>query len=457
MQLTDLRRALARHARPIAAAAAVAVALAAGVGFARPARRAQGHSAARPRRGRRPAAHRLHPAPRRRPASRRRRACRSSCSAARPWKAPCGAPASARPRPSWPSQMLSQGHGHRPHQGRPADPGRHRPAPRPAGRRRAARRRLIGLSLRTGPASAITLSRSFDGALRLRELDEKLRDETTVADGAIQGSLYESAEHIGATPQITAEVAKLFAHKLDFQRDIQPGDAFRLVFDRKVTEAGRTVEAGDLQYAEIARGQVLPLRARRTTSSTSTSSARTSKASCCRPRSTARTSPRCSACASTRSSATPAPTRASTSAPGPARRSWRPATAWWRRPAPGAATATGCASAIPTGWDTGYGHISRYAAGIHPGVHVHQGQVVAYVGRDRPRDRPAPALRDLEERPAGEPDRRQGAAGHGPGRRRARALPRPEGPHRRPAGPGGGAARAWRSPTPHAGPAALRR
>src|SRR5438552_1511402 len=34
--------------------------------------------------------------------------------------------------------------------------------------------RLIGLSLRTGPASAITISRSFDGALRLREMDEKL-------------------------------------------------------------------------------------------------------------------------------------------------------------------------------------------------------------------------------------------------------------------------------------------
>ena len=32
------------------------------------------------------------------------------------------------------------------------------------------------------------------------------------------------------------------------------------------------------------------------------------------------------------------------------------------------------------GWDTGYGHISRYAPGIHPGVRVRQGQVVAYVG-----------------------------------------------------------------------------
>ncbi|MEO8114727.1 MAG: M23 family metallopeptidase, partial [Phenylobacterium sp.] len=111
--------------------------------------------------------------------------------------------------------------------------------------------RLIGLSLRTGPASAITLSRTFDGAMRLRELAEKIRDDTAVADGQIQGSLYESAARLGATPTITAQVVKLFAHKLDFQRDIQPGDEFRLVFDRKVTESGRTIETGDLDYAEL--------------------------------------------------------------------------------------------------------------------------------------------------------------------------------------------------------------
>ncbi|MBU1374791.1 MAG: M23 family metallopeptidase [Alphaproteobacteria bacterium] len=111
--------------------------------------------------------------------------------------------------------------------------------------------RLIGLSLRTGPASAVTLSRTFDGALRLRALEEKVTAETTVADGEIHGSLYESAQRLGATPAITAQVAKLFAHKLDFQRDIQPGDDFRLVFDRKVTESGRTIETGDLEYAEL--------------------------------------------------------------------------------------------------------------------------------------------------------------------------------------------------------------
>jgi murein DD-endopeptidase MepM/ murein hydrolase activator NlpD len=115
---------------------------------------------------------------------------------------------------------------------------------------------LIGLSMQTGPASTLTLSRTFDGALRLRELEELTREETTVAQGRMEGSLYQSAVAAGADSRMVSQAAKLFAAKLDFSRDIQPDDQFRLVFNRKVTESGRTIETGELLYAEIgAKGQ----------------------------------------------------------------------------------------------------------------------------------------------------------------------------------------------------------
>jgi murein DD-endopeptidase MepM/ murein hydrolase activator NlpD len=43
----------------------------------------------------------------------------------------------------------------------------------------------------------------------------------------------------------------LLSHKLDFSRDLHAGDRFRLVYDRTVNDAGRTVDTGDLLYAEI--------------------------------------------------------------------------------------------------------------------------------------------------------------------------------------------------------------
>ncbi len=111
--------------------------------------------------------------------------------------------------------------------------------------------RLIGLSMRTNPTTVVTLSRTFDGALRLRELEEQVRAEQSVAQGEIHGSLYESVAKLGADAAISAQLVKLFSHKIDFDRDLKPGDPFQLVFDRDVTENGRTVQTGDLEFAQI--------------------------------------------------------------------------------------------------------------------------------------------------------------------------------------------------------------
>lgn len=239
--------------------------------------------------------------------------------------------------------------------------------------------RLVSLSMKTGPATALTLSRSFDGALQLRQLAETVRDDTDVADGEIQGSLYESAEKLGATPTITAQVVKLFSHKLDFQRDIQPGDEFKLVFDRKVTESGRTVATGDLQYAELhgvkfyrfARGHDVEYfdqagkNIKGFLLKTPVDGARITSLFGMRKH---------PVLGYTRAhqgidfgAGTGTPILAAGDGTVLEARRWGGYGNWLRIRHSG-------------GWDTGYGHISRYASGVRPGAHVRQGQVVAYVG-----------------------------------------------------------------------------
>jgi murein DD-endopeptidase MepM/ murein hydrolase activator NlpD len=239
---------------------------------------------------------------------------------------------------------------------------------------------LIGLSLRTGPASALTLSRTFDGALRLRQMDEKIRDDTVAANGEIEGSLFESAQKLGATPAITAQVVKLFAHKLDFQRDIQPGDDFKLVFDRKVTETGRTVEVGDLEYAELHGVKFYRFERGHGEADYFDEFGKNIKGFLLR---TPVDGARITSLFGMRKHPVLGYTRAhqgidfgaGTGTPILAAgdgvvleaRRWGGYGNWLRIRHTG-------------GWDTGYGHISRYAAGLRPGMHVRQGQVVAYVG-----------------------------------------------------------------------------
>ena len=77
--------------------------------------------------------------------------------------------------------------------------------------------------------------------LRLRQMDAEAAPEATVAQGRLSDSLYVSALEAGAPPDLTAQAVKLFAHKLDLSRDIHAGDSFRLLFGR----------SDNLLYAEV--------------------------------------------------------------------------------------------------------------------------------------------------------------------------------------------------------------
>jgi len=243
--------------------------------------------------------------------------------------------------------------------------------------------KLMGLSLRVGPATAVSLSRAIDGALQLHKLEEQVVDKTVVASGKMEGSLYASTQKVGISPELTAQVAKLFQHKLDFSRDIQPGDRFSMVVDRKVTASGRTVSTGNLLFAEIeAKGGTTKLYRFMPAGSKEAQYydefGKAIRGLLLR---------------------TPLDTVRITSSFGMRE---HPILGYTRMHAGidfGAPTGTpvyaaGDGVVEKAGWaggygrwlqikhagglETGYGHLSRWA--VKPGQHVHQGQVVAYVG-----------------------------------------------------------------------------
>ena len=111
--------------------------------------------------------------------------------------------------------------------------------------------RLMALELRPSPVRKITLARTPDHDFAVSDLEEKIIEEPGVLEGEVQGSLYSTAKRAGIGGSTLKEVVKAFASKLDFQRDIKGGDNFRLVFDQKRTESGEVIETGDLLYAEL--------------------------------------------------------------------------------------------------------------------------------------------------------------------------------------------------------------
>ncbi len=251
---------------------------------------------------------------------------------------------------------------------------------RPRGGRGDAR--LIGLTMRTGPASQLTVSRSFDGALRLRELEERVTEETVVLTSEVRGSLSATAQRMGADAAIRRAATRIFGHRFDLERDIRASDEFTLVFDRQVTENGRTVDTGDLLYAElkgVAFYRYQPAGAREpqyfdaSGKNIRSSMMRTPLLSGFRVSSSfgVRTHPisgfRRMHQGIDFAAATGTPIVAPADGVVVEARRWGGYGNWLR-------------IRHANGLESGYGHLSRYGSGIRAGQRVTQGQVVAYVG-----------------------------------------------------------------------------
>ena len=243
--------------------------------------------------------------------------------------------------------------------------------------------RLIGVAAHTTAGETLIVARGFDGVLRLRPSSAPERSVTTVASGVMQGSLYESAERVGADLTLVAQLVKLCAHRLDLARDIRPGDRFTLVFDRKVAQSGATVETGGLRFAEVAaRGRTLRFYAFDHDGHTEFFDQRGVAIKGLLLRTPVDGAHVTSSFGMrehpllgyTRmhqgidfGAETGAPVLAAGDGVVAERRVWGGYGNWLRIRHAG-------------GWETGYGHLSAYAQGLYPGMRVTQGQVVGYVG-----------------------------------------------------------------------------
>lgn len=112
---------------------------------------------------------------------------------------------------------------------------------------------LKSILYRTDWDSELEVSRTLDG---FRAVENKLKAETeiTVVQGTIQSSLFESVINAGEHPELAVRLAEIFAFDLDFYTDPQPGDTFRLVFERHTVPGNDVPTYGKIFAAEYVNG-----------------------------------------------------------------------------------------------------------------------------------------------------------------------------------------------------------
>ncbi len=103
--------------------------------------------------------------------------------------------------------------------------------------------------------ATVVVERSGEG-LRARQEPRPLQRELIVVDGTVRTSLFDAMAATGERDELALELADLFQWDIDFHREVRDGDTFTLLVER-VSSEGRVVAYGPLLAASYTnRGTV---------------------------------------------------------------------------------------------------------------------------------------------------------------------------------------------------------
>ncbi len=120
--------------------------------------------------------------------------------------------------------------------------------------------RLSNVRLDANVERSVVAHRRDDGGFQGEAIDHPLVADALAHRGRIDGSLFQAANAQGVPAKVTIELIKLFSFDVDFQRDIQPGDGFRLLYQAYRDANGDLAKTGDILFAELqVAGKTLPL------------------------------------------------------------------------------------------------------------------------------------------------------------------------------------------------------
>lgn len=111
---------------------------------------------------------------------------------------------------------------------------------------------FAGLQIEPDPVKTVTVEKSPEGSFIAAEQEKTVSTSLKGASGQINGSLFESAEAQGLPIGVVMNLIRMYSWSVDFQRDIQPGDQFEVMYQQVTTEDGQAVPGkGEVIYANL--------------------------------------------------------------------------------------------------------------------------------------------------------------------------------------------------------------
>jgi murein DD-endopeptidase MepM/ murein hydrolase activator NlpD len=116
------------------------------------------------------------------------------------------------------------------------------------------------MRLNVGFNKSIRVTRAENGEYQAAEEAQDLVTTLQRAEGTIDSSLYLAATEAGMPASLLMEFIFAYSFDVDFQRDIQKGDKFEIMYEKVSTEDGKRSKIGNILFASLSlSGERLPI------------------------------------------------------------------------------------------------------------------------------------------------------------------------------------------------------
>ncbi len=113
---------------------------------------------------------------------------------------------------------------------------------------------LLSINFSPSIDHEITVSRAADGSYSAKDTLKELTARYHRAGGTIDSSLYLAAMQAGIPAKTVVNMIHIFSYQVDFQRDIHPGDKFQVLYSYYYTKDGKPAKDGVIDYASMTLG-----------------------------------------------------------------------------------------------------------------------------------------------------------------------------------------------------------
>lgn len=112
-------------------------------------------------------------------------------------------------------------------------------------------RQLDSIKIETSPIISYLTTRNAEGSFETQKHEKELTAYYDAASGTIDSSLSVACDKAGVPVKIVHDLIQIYSWDLDFQRDVQQGDQFEILYERSYDDEGTPLVTGNIVYANL--------------------------------------------------------------------------------------------------------------------------------------------------------------------------------------------------------------